>query len=78
MIEIDEFVFDKDKFILSVHNGERYKTKHTSSEVINNHDFLIISSKLTYKINRNFILDNLDILMNKKIVFVNIKNKKKY
>ena len=75
MIEIDEFVFDKDKFILSVHNGEIYKTTHTSSEVINNHDFLTISSKLTYKINRNFILD---ILMNKKIVFVNIKNKKKY
>ena len=61
MIEIDEFVFDKDKFILS----------------INNHDFLTVSSKLIYKINRNFILDNLDILMNKKIVFINIKSKKK-
>lgn len=78
MIEIDEFVFDKDKFILSVHNGDIYKTKHTSSEVINNHDFLTVSSKFTYKISRNFILDNLDILMNKKIVFVNIKSKKKY
>ena len=71
MIEIDEFVFDKDKFILSVHNGDIYKTKHTSSEV------LTVSSKLIYKINRNFILDNLDILMNKKIVFINIKSKKK-
>ena len=78
MIEIDEFMFDKNKFILSVHNGDIYKTKHTSSEVINNHDFLTVSSKFTYKINRNFILDNLDILMNKKIVFVNIKSKKKY
>ena len=77
MIEIDEFVFDKDKFILSVHNGDIYKTKHTSSEVINNHDFLTVSSKLIYKINRNFIFDNLDILMNKKIVFINIKSKKK-
>ena len=77
MIEIDECVFDKDKFILSVHNGDIYKTKHTSSEVINNHDFLTVSSKLIYKINRNFILDNLDILMNKKIVFINIKSKKK-
>ena len=77
MVEIDEFVFDKDKFILSVHN-DIYKTKHTSSEVINNHDFLTVSSKFTYKINRNFILDNLDTLMNKKIVFVNIKSKKKY
>lgn len=69
-IKIDRFLFDTDKFILKVHNGEIYRTKYRSSEVQNNDNFLSISSKLTYKLNTQFILDNLDKLIDEDIVTI--------
>lgn len=67
-IKLGKYLFDKEKFILSVHNGDIYKTRYTSSEVINNNDYLLISSKLSYKISIDFIIENLEELKKKGIV----------
>lgn len=69
-VKIDRFLFDTEKFIIKIHSGEIYRTKYTSSEVINNDNFLTISSKLSYKLNKDFIIDNLDKLIDQKIVTV--------
>ena len=39
MLEFDNYLFDKDKFLLSVLNGDVYKTQYIISEVINNKVF---------------------------------------
>lgn len=67
-IKIDKFLFDTDRFITKIHSGEIYKTKYTSSEVIDNDGFLTISSKWSYKLNKDFIVDNLAKLKEQNIV----------
>ena len=51
MLEFDNYLFDKDKFLLSVLNGDVYKTQYIISEVINNKGFLTVSNKFNYKKN---------------------------
>lgn len=73
ILEFDNYLFDKDKFLLSVLNGDVYKTQYIVSEVINNKGFLTISNKFNYKLPKEFIIDNLDILRDRGIVRVRIK-----
>ncbi|WYL08424.1 hypothetical protein KST20_08700 [Fusobacterium animalis] len=73
ILEFDNYLFDKDKFLLSVLNGDVYKTQYIVSEVINNKGFLTISNKFNYKLSKEFIIDNLDILRDRGIVRVRIK-----
>ena len=73
ILEFDNYLFDKDKFLLSVLNGDVYKTQYIVSEVINNKGFLTISNKFNYKLSKECIIDNLDILRDRGIVRVRIK-----
>ena len=73
ILEFDNYLFDKDKFLLSVLNGDVYKTQYIVSEVINNKGFLTISNKFNYKLSKEIIIDNLDMLRDKGIVRVRIK-----
>ena len=73
ILEFDNYLFDKDKFLLSALNGDVYKTQYIVSEVINNKGFLTISNKFNYKLSKEFIIDNLDILRDRGIVRVRIK-----
>ena len=73
MLEFDNYLFDKDKFLLSVLNGDVYKTQYIISEVINNKGFLTVSNKFNYKLSKEFIIDNLDNLRDRGIVRVRIK-----
>ena len=73
MLEFDNYLFDKDKFLLSVLNGDVYKTQYIISEVINNKGFLTVSNKFNYKLSKEFIIDNLDILRDRGSVRVRIK-----
>ena len=73
MLEFDNYLFDKDKFLLSVLNGDVYKTQYIISEVINNKGFLTVSNKFNYKLSKELIIDKIDILRDRGIVRVRIK-----
>lgn len=73
ILEIDNFLFDEDKFIHSIAAGDIYKTDYISIEIINNKGFKTLNQKLSYRYSSYFIKDNLVELREKGIVKVKIK-----
>ncbi|MCF0163098.1 MAG: hypothetical protein HUJ88_11065 [Fusobacterium necrophorum] len=68
VIQLGKFYFDLDRFNQVVLGGREFKTKIYSTEVLCREGFYTVKQTKQYKLNEEFVIRNLDILLDLRIV----------